>query len=82
MTRTTKVTWTEAQIIRLAQLSCDGASVNRAAAALNRTTSAVKNIARRYNLPLVGVRQAKAAIRQLDTIDRSKRIQAIDVIHR
>lgn len=65
MTRTTSQTWTENDIARLAELSQDGATVVRAAAALNRKTGAVKIIARRHGLPLVGIRQAKAAARRL-----------------
>ncbi|OYU92109.1 MAG: hypothetical protein CFE29_04590 [Bradyrhizobiaceae bacterium PARB1] len=58
--------WTEADIERLRKLSSEGASVVRAAAALNRKTGSVRKMARQLGLSLVGTRQAKAAIRQLE----------------
>lgn len=58
--------WTDADITRLKKLSDEGATVNRAAAALNRKTEAVKKVCRVHGLTLVGTRQAKAAIRALD----------------
>ena len=58
--------WTEADIIRLKDLAKAGASVNRAAAALNRKTDAIRKAARAHGLQLVGTRDAKAAIRALN----------------
>jgi hypothetical protein len=62
----TSRSWTEADILRLKQLSQQGASILRAAAALNRKTAQVAKIARTHNIPLAGTRQLKAAIRALD----------------
>jgi hypothetical protein len=56
----TRWSWTEADINRLKVLSSQGASIVRAAASLNRKTSAVAKIAR-----LHGIWQLKAAIRAL-----------------
>lgn len=58
--------WTGADIAKLKGLSAAGASVVRAAAALNRKTEAVSKVARAHGLSLIGTRQAKAAIRKLD----------------
>jgi orotate phosphoribosyltransferase len=66
MTHVTSRSWTDADIIRLRQLSEQGASVARAAGALNRRTSAVAKVARRHNIELAGVRKLKAALRKLD----------------
>jgi len=57
--------WTEGDIARLKKLSDEGATVNRAAAALNRRTEAVKKICRVHGFTLIGTREAKAAIRAL-----------------
>lgn len=62
----TRMSWTEADIARLKSLSGQGASVFRAAAALNRTVTAVKAASRIYGLGLVKTRQLKAAVRDLD----------------
>lgn len=67
----TSKSWTDADIARLQQLSNEGASVIRAAAALIRKTAAVAKQCRAYGISLVGIRQAKAAIRALD--DQSQR---------
>jgi hypothetical protein len=55
MIRISTRNWTEEDIKRLAELSRTGATVIRAAAALNRKTVAVKMMSRRQNLPLVGM---------------------------
>jgi hypothetical protein len=47
-------------------MAAEGSSIVRAAAALNRKTSAVAKIARRHKIALAGTRQLKAAIRSLD----------------
>jgi hypothetical protein len=47
-------------------LSAKGASITRAAAALNRKTAAVAKMSRLHRIPLAGTRQLKAAIRALD----------------
>lgn len=65
MTRMTSKSWTEDDIARLAQLSNDGATVIRAAAALNRKMSSVKIFARRHGLPLIEIRQAKRNARNV-----------------
>jgi orotate phosphoribosyltransferase len=66
MPHITSRSWTEADVARLKKLADEGATVNRAAAALNRKTDAVKKQCRAHGLTLVGTRQAKAAIRALD----------------
>lgn len=69
MPKVTSRSWTDADIARLKKLSDEGASVNRAAAALNRKTEAVKKVCRVHGLTLIGTRQAKAAIRKLDAAE-------------
>jgi hypothetical protein len=64
--RLTRLSWTESEITRLKELSAKGASVVRAAAALNRTTKAVMRASRIHGIRLAGHRQIKAAIRALD----------------
>jgi hypothetical protein len=66
MARLTSRSWTQDDIARLKKLSASGASVMRAAAALGRKTGSVTKMARLHGLPLVGTRQAKAAIRELE----------------
>jgi IS30 family transposase len=66
MSHVTSRSWTDADIVRLRQLSEQGASIVRAAAALNRRTDAVAKVARRHNIELAGVRKRKAALRKLD----------------
>lgn len=66
MPHVTSRSWTDADIARLRKFSDEGASVNRAAAALNRKTEAVKKVCRVHGFTLVGTRQAKAAIRKLE----------------
>lgn len=66
MPHITSQSWTQADIARLRQLSAEGASVTRAAAALNRKTTAVAKQCRAQGIALVGTRQAKAAIRALE----------------
>lgn len=68
MPHVTSKSWTETDIARLKKLEEEGASVNRAAAALNRKTEAVKKVCRVYGISLVGTREAKAAIRRLDAV--------------
>lgn len=65
MTHVTSRSWTESEIARLRELSNQGASVNRAAAALNRRTEAVRKQCRARGIELIGTRQAKATIREL-----------------
>jgi len=62
----TKTSWTDADIARLRELSERGASVVRAAAALNRKTAQVAKVARFHGLKLAGTRELKAAIRALE----------------
>jgi hypothetical protein len=64
--RVTRLSWTEAEIARLEELSSKGASVLRAAAALNRSTASVKRVATLHGLRLAGIRETKAAVRALD----------------
>lgn len=66
MAHMTSRSWTDSDIARLKQLAAQGASINRAAAALNRKTAAVTRFARRNGIDLAGTRQLKAAIRALD----------------
>lgn len=68
-THMTSRSWTTSDIARLRELSNQGASIARAAAALNRKTSAVAKIARREGITLLGTRSLKAAIRALDSKD-------------
>lgn len=73
MRHVTNRSWTEADIERLKQLASSGATINRAAAALNRQTTAIAKVARLHGLKLVGTREAKAAIRELESRrDRSR----------
>ena len=65
-TRVTSTSWTEADIARLKELSAKNASAVRAAAALNRSLSSVKRMARIHGLQLTGTRQMRAAIRAID----------------
>ena len=65
MAHVTNRSWTEADIARLKQLSAAGATVARAAAALNRKTTAVMKVAKRHGIQLIGTRQAKATVRAL-----------------
>jgi hypothetical protein len=62
----TKRSWTDADIARLRDLSAKGASIARAAAALNRKMTSVTKMARLHGIPLAGTRQLKAAIRELE----------------
>jgi hypothetical protein len=64
----TSRSWTTADIAKLRELSGKGASIARAAAALNRKTSAVAKIARREGIVLAGTRKLKAEIRALDSL--------------
>jgi hypothetical protein len=66
MAHVTSRSWTESDIARLRELSAQGASIARAAAALNRKTSQVAKVARLHGISLVGTRELKAAIRSLD----------------
>lgn len=66
MPHVTSRSWTDTDIARLKKLSDEGATVNRAAAALNRKTEAVKKACRAHGFTLIGTRQAKAAIRALN----------------
>jgi len=57
--------WSHEDIARLIALSECGASVARAAAALNRRTGSVQKKARELGKPLLGTRQMRAAIRAI-----------------
>lgn len=63
--RPTSRSWTESDLVRLRELAEQGASITRAAAALNRKTTAVAKVARQRGIALAGTRQMKAAIRAL-----------------
>lgn len=65
--RMTSRSWTDDDIARLRKLSDQGASVTRAAAALNRKTAAVAKVARLHGIRLAGTRELKAAIRALES---------------
>ncbi|MET0222400.1 MAG: hypothetical protein ABW213_17260 [Tardiphaga sp.] len=67
MIHTTSRTWTNEEIERLRRLSGKGASIARAAAALNRKTTAVAKVAKLHGITLAGTRELKAAIRALDS---------------
>jgi hypothetical protein len=58
--------WTTVDISKLIELADSGASVMRAAAALNRRTSVVTKKARELGKPLKGVRAIKAQLRATD----------------
>lgn len=66
MQRLTSRSWTDDDIQRLKELSTAGASLMRAAAALNRKSTSVAKIARQHGIKLAGTRQTKAAVRSLD----------------
>jgi hypothetical protein len=66
MPHITSRSWTEADLDKLRKLSLGGASITRAAAALNRKTSAVAKVCRREKIQLSGTRELKAALRALD----------------
>lgn len=66
MPHVTSRSWTDNDIERLRHFAQTGASVTRAAAALNRKTTSVAKMARRLEIELVGTRKLKAAIRSLD----------------
>ncbi|WP_398472929.1 hypothetical protein [Tardiphaga sp.] len=66
MPHITSRSWTDQDIARLQQMAAEGASILRAAAALKRNTSSVAKLARRHGIKLVGTRQLKAQIRELD----------------
>jgi len=68
MPHVTSRSWTEADIARLKKLSEEGATVARAAAALNRKTEAVKKKCRLHGFNLVGTREAKAEVRRLHSL--------------
>lgn len=51
--------WTDQDLKRLAELSAQGATVLRAAAALRRQSSSVVKMARLHGLPLVGTRHPR-----------------------
>lgn len=53
--------WTEAEVALLKELSAKGASLTRAAAALNRKTTAVARLARLHGISLPGTRQLKSS---------------------
>jgi transposase-like protein len=57
--------WSDDDIARLIALSESGASVARAAAALNRRTGSVQKKARELGKPLLGTRQMRAAARAI-----------------
>lgn len=64
--------WTDTDIEQLRKLASEGATAARAAAALNRNTAAVTKMARVLGVPLVGTRQAKAAIKRLEEDNPSR----------
>ncbi|MCX7318820.1 MAG: hypothetical protein NT113_04745 [Hyphomicrobiales bacterium] len=72
MKHVTNRSWTEADIERLRELSAKGASITRAAAALNRKTASVAKMARTHGIQLAGTRQLRAAIKALDEKDASR----------
>jgi hypothetical protein len=59
--------WTAEDLAFLLKLSESGATVMRAASALGRPISVVQKKARDLGKPLIGVRQARAAIRAIDS---------------
>jgi hypothetical protein len=66
MAHPTSKSWTDADIAKLLGLAESGASVLRAAAALNRRTTVVTKKARELGKPLRGVRAIKAQLRATD----------------
>lgn len=73
MPHVTSRSWTEADIARLKKLASEGASINRAAAALGRNTGAIRKQCHTHGFALMGTLQAKAAIRALDRAAETKR---------
>ena len=51
--------WSEADLQRLKELLASGVSVVRAAAALNRTSAAVKSQTRKFGSAFLGMQEAK-----------------------
>jgi hypothetical protein len=64
--------WTDEDIAKLIQLADAGATLARAAAALNRNSSSVQKKARALGKHLPGVRQVRADLRAVGAIDADK----------
>lgn len=61
--------WTEAEVIRLKQLTDQGATLLRASAALRRSKSSVQKKARELGLRFPGVREVREGLRMSGAID-------------
>lgn len=61
--------WTDEDIARLTQLTQSGATLVRAAGALNRNTSSVQKKARALGLEFPGARAARARLRESGAIE-------------
>ncbi len=61
-----KGSWSAEDLARLAALAESGATVTRAAGALNRSTASVQTMARRLGAPLVGTREVRAKTRSAE----------------
>lgn len=80
MPHVTSRSWTDADIARLRKLSDEGASVNRAAAALNRKTDAVKKVCRVHGLTLVSPAKSRSvAISPMKTFRLGSKISSIGI---
>ena len=62
--------WTEDDIARLSVLLDEGATLLRAASALNRGTSSVQKKARELGKSFAGVRKVRANLRSTGAIER------------
>lgn len=62
--------WTEEDIAHLLQLIEEGATLMRAAAALNRGTASVQKKARSLGKQFDGVRQVRANLKSVGAFDR------------
>uniref|UniRef100_UPI0037D9EC89 hypothetical protein n=1 Tax=Tardiphaga sp. TaxID=1926292 RepID=UPI0037D9EC89 len=61
--------WTDEDSLKLVKLSEDGATLSRAAAALDRHTSSVQKKARALGLKFPGIRDVRAGLRETGAIE-------------
>jgi hypothetical protein len=69
MPHPTKNSWTPEELARLTELAERGASVLRAAAALNRKTTVIQKKARELRISLAGVRKVRSDLRAAGITD-------------
>lgn len=61
--------WSDADIALLKRLHAEGATLLRAAAALNRRAQYVRKRAREFDLHFAGARETKRRVRELHALD-------------